>query len=156
MKSANTKLQYLGVLILFAASAFLFSFSPMPGGDFFELKVNNKTLIQHYVHFDKEIKTLDLTPYENETLNVHYSECGKIGTKRSVSLRNGDTILKSWTFEDVAEGVKFPAMPCRVKDILEVKKNNPGKLSLVYASKEHPKGQILAVLGSADVKASLK
>jgi hypothetical protein len=155
MKINRSKMNALAVVVIATVAMSLFSFKPTPGGDYFEIKAGGKTVIEQYVHADKEIKVLDLTGYKNESLTVFYSECGQIGKSRALSVRNGDKVLKTWNFENAAADEKRAAMVCQVKDILESTKNVPGALTLVYTSRDH-KEQVLARLSGNDVKASLK
>jgi hypothetical protein len=155
MKNFKLNFKSWAILLIATVATTMFSFRPMPGGDHFEIQVSNKTLIEQRIYADKEVKSLDLSAYKGESVSVFYSECGKVGTNRSLSIRNGEKILKTWKFDDVAANTKRPTMACKVNDILDVAKANTGKLTLVYASQENT-GQVLASIAGNDVKASLK
>src|SRR5262245_14355036 len=88
-------------LVLVAFGATMFSFSANPGGDSFTISLNNKTLIEQFVHRDKSVKNLSLNEASgDDVLKIHYSHCGKTGTTRAISLEAGHKVLKSWSFID--------------------------------------------------------
>jgi hypothetical protein len=154
MKKRNAWLLVIGSLMLIPLTAILFSFAPAPGGDSFTILLNDKLLVQQYVHADKSVKTISLTDANaNDELKVNYSHCGKIGTSRRIVFKDQTRPLKEIKFSDVA-GNAAPTMTCRVKDIIALQKN--GKVNLVYISDEMPEGKTLATLSVNDAKASLK
>jgi hypothetical protein len=154
MKNRNAWLLVIGSLMLIPLAAILFSFAPAPGGDSFTILLNDKVLVQQYVHSDKGIKTISLTDANaNDELKVNYSHCGKIGTSRKIVFKDQTKPLKEIRFADVS-GNTPPTMGCKVKDIIALQKN--GKVSLVYISDEMPEGKTLATLSVNDAKASLR
>lgn len=145
-------------LVLIALSAFLFSFSEKIGGDSYTIYLNDKLLLQEYVHGAKGVKSISLAESSsNDVLNVNYSHCGKIGVARNIVIKDAQQkVLKTWNFADVS-GNALPTMGFRVKEILVLQKNKGSKLNLVYSSKELPNGKLLAVIEIPDdTKASLK
>jgi hypothetical protein len=154
MKNRNAWLLVIGSLMLIPLTAILFSFTPAPGGDSFTILLNDRVLVQQYVHADKSIKTISLTDANaNDELKVNYSHCGKIGTARRIVFKDQTKPLKEFKYADV-KGNSLPTMICRVKDIIALQKN--GKVNLVYISDEMPGGKTLATLSLNDAKASLK
>jgi hypothetical protein len=155
MKQRNAWLLVIGSLMLIPLSAILFSFAPAPGGDSFTIYLNDKLLVQQYVHADKSVKTISLYSVNaNDELKVNYSHCGKIGTGRRIVFKDQSKQLKEVWFRDVT-GDALPTMTYKVKDILALQKT--GKINLVYISSEIPEGKILATLSlNGDERASLK
>lgn len=156
MQVLKNRLHFNGTWLLVVLCASLFS-SASPGGDVFEIHVNNKMVIRQVLHMDKSVKVLDLSGYSNDVLSVYYNECGRNGTSRSLSLKDGQKTVRTWRFEDTKEAPGKAAMSCRINDILgAMKSNQPGKLNLVYASSAYEQGQVLVTFSSDDVKASRK
>ncbi len=129
-------------LMLLTVAATLLSFSPMFGGEGFEISLNGKTVVQRYGPNLDDIKTLQLNPGSiNDQLTIKYHHCGRVGKNRIVSLKDSQNkTVKEWRFADVNEPVA--AMNCNVKEFLSVK--NTGTLKLYYSSSELPKGRLLA------------
>ena len=123
-------------------SILFFSFSTRMGGDSFEIYVNGKLVVQHYVAVTKGVENLQLgQSFSNGRIDVYYSHCGHVGNSRSITIRNAQNqVLKQWKFPDVQ--TKSP-MSCEVKDILALQKNKDSKLNLYYSSKELPEGRLL-------------
>jgi hypothetical protein len=92
------------------------------------------------------VKTLELDKrYCRSAADVFYSHCGKTGTKRSITIKDGQNILKQWSYPD--GGTVNTKMACKVKDLLVLQKtNNPARVDLIYSSQEIPEGKILATL----------
>ena len=155
MKQRNAWLLVIGSLMLIPLSAILFAFAPAPGGDSFTIYLNDKLIVQQYVHADKSVKTISLYSVNaNDELKVNYSHCGKIGTGRRIVFKDQSKQLKEVWFKDVS-GDALPTMTYKVKDILALQKT--GKVSLVYISSEIPEGKTLATLSlNGDERASLK
>ena len=122
----------------------LLSFSYKPGGEGFEIYLNNKLLVQRFGQEMNTVQTIsldDLTP--NDQLRVRYHHCGKAGKNRQITIRNNDNkILKEWKYtdRDVAS-----SMICPLNDILSLKKAN-ATLKLYYSSGELPEGRQLAAI----------
>jgi hypothetical protein len=145
--------------MLIALSTVLFSFSEKIGSDSFTVYLNDKLLLQQYVSRDITVKSLPLNESAaGDVLKIYYSECGKIGKDRNISLKDGrDNVLKSWHFPDAAEGATNPPMICKVKDIVALQKSNGNAtIKIVYTSRYLPDGRILAAIPSSDTKASIK
>src|ERR1700730_10345830 len=89
-------------LVLAALCATLFSFSGKMGTDSFEIRLNNKPVIQQYVTQKAAVKSLQLDQsVYNEQIDVYYSHCGQIGKDGSITIKDGQNkILKEWNFSD--------------------------------------------------------
>jgi hypothetical protein len=124
-------------------SVALLSFGFRPGGDHFEIYLNKKLVLQQMVSNSSNIKNLVLDQRNaNDQVDVFYSHCGKVGTKRAIIIKDGKTVLKEWRFSDIGSK-KF--MSVGAKDLLVFKdKNDDRKLNLVYSSEEIPEGRLLA------------
>jgi hypothetical protein len=126
--------------MLIAISATLFSFTSGRGGDSFTIQLNNKLILQQYLHGDKIIKNITLQAANyNDELKISFSHCGKVGKSRTITIKDQhDKVLKQLHFEDANA-----SMTCKVKDILDLKERGIA-LQLFYSSKELPNGQALA------------
>jgi hypothetical protein len=142
-----------GLLAMVVLSITLVSFSIRPGGEHFEIYLNDKLVLQQFVSQGERVKNLALDERNvNDQVKIFYNHCGKIGTKRIVALKDGKEVLKQWQFSDVGSK-KF--MSFGAGDLLSFEKKNGGrKLNLVYASSEIPEGRLLAsvVLNADDDK----
>lgn len=129
-------------LAAFACCTVLFSFSSMPGGEGFEVFLNNKVVLQQFGTNMNTIKTLNLDQASaSDELSIIYHHCGQMGKNRVVTIKDGqNNTLKKWSFKD--EGNR---MTCKVKDILNLQKGNT-VLKLYYSSSELPEGRQLALL----------
>jgi hypothetical protein len=141
MKSIITKL-----MVLITICATLFSFSPKPGGEGFEIYLNNKAVIQQYGNEMNTVKSLQLNQgSSNDQLTIKYHHCGKIGRNRVVTIKDGQNkVLKEFRYADAATPVA--AMALNVKDILSLRKGNNNSLKLSYSSSELPGGRVLATI----------
>lgn len=159
MKTLNVKALAIRSLMLMFLSTALFSFSTHPGGDSYTIYLNDKLLIQHYVHGGSSMKPLTLTNAQaGDVLKVHYSHCGKMGISRALTIKdNSEKSLKSWKYADSPDGSASP-MTCKVGDLVALQKSNPSrKMNLYYVSEQLPDGKMLAPIQlSDDTKASVK
>jgi hypothetical protein len=128
---------------LVAIAATLFSFSPKPGGEGFEISLNNKILIQRFGSDINTVNSLQLNPAaSNDQLIIKYHHCGRVGKNRVVTIRDGqNNLLKEFRYADVSAPVAAMSLP--VKDILNLKKGNANALKLYYSSTELPNGRLL-------------
>ncbi|MFL5740945.1 MAG: hypothetical protein ACJ75B_12055 [Flavisolibacter sp.] len=114
-----------------------------PGGDSFEVFLNQKLLFKQFVHQSQSLQNISFAKVgANDQLTVYYHHCGQTGKSRSLILQDAKGhALKEWKFadaQDVDQG-----MSLKVKDILQVTKGGAG-WSLVYRSRELPAGKALA------------
>ena len=122
----------------------LFSFSAKPGGEGFEVYLNNKLILERFGNNMKAVQTIRLNEGSaNDELTIKYHHCGKVGKDRVLTVKDGqDNVLKAIRFADV--NYVMGGMSCRVKDIISLKKGNSSTLKLYYSSSELPEGRLLA------------
>jgi hypothetical protein len=132
------------IVLLLATCTALFSFALLPGGDHYEVYLDDKRMLNEFVHAQKEVPSLNLDARTGQRISIQYSHCGVVGTARHISIKDPQNkLLKEWHFTDAA-GAKSP-MVCLVKDIVALRKGN-ASLNLYYSSKEMPNGKLLATL----------
>lgn len=155
MKHSFIKTKIIPVIALLVMSAVLSSFSVKKGGEGFEIFLNNKLVLQQFGNQMNTVKSIQLDQrFSDDQLVVKYHHCGHVGKNRSIAIKDErNRILKEWKFANVSAAgltVSDAAMSFRVKDILSLQKNNPGKLNLYYSSAELPKGRLLATIVTAE------
>jgi len=140
MKSMISK-----TMALLAICTAFVAFSPKPGGEGFEIYLNNKVILQQYGSDINTAKSLQLPQASaDDKLVIKYHHCGRVGKNRIVTIRDGQNkILKEFRFADSPAPVS--AMSIKVKDITSLKKGT-GNLKLYYTSTELPNGRMLASL----------
>jgi hypothetical protein len=129
-------------LAILSSTLLSFSF----GGDSLEIYLNQKMVLQQFMHVDKSIKTiaLDQSDYDKQ-LNVYYRHCGIAGKGRKISVQDeSHKLVKSLQFADGAD--KNAVMSMKVKDLFPGKNIDGKKVQLYYTSKEMPEGKLLATL----------
>lgn len=135
----KTKFSKAFMLILACS---LFAFTTKPGGEGFEVYLDNNLAIQQHGSAMDNIKSLRLNENsKNSIITIKYHHCGKVGKNRVIALKDekGKT-LKEWKFPDVSAPVS--PMKCAVKDIIDVKGSTV--VTLYYSSTELPKGRTIA------------
>ena len=117
------------------ATIVLCSFVPLPGGYNYEVYLNNRMIMQEYLHGRKEAPTVPLnTTNTDDQLSIMFNNCNKVDNSRKISLKTeDDKTLKEWTFAD------SPAL----KDKMNIKAseitffgNNNSMEKLMYSSKQ--------------------
>ena len=157
MRTNNFRMLFSRSLMLLVAIA-SFSFVTPRGGDVFKIYINNKMIVEQFVHGNPKMKviTLDQRNY-NDEVSVYYSHCGQIGKSRQLSIRDASNrIIKTWKFADA--GKEHTPMTFRAKEILDMQKADAShQFTIIYTSKELPKGYTLAsVVASKGDKALSK
>ena len=140
-------------LLVLTTAITLFSFKAGYGGDSFVIYLNNKAVLKQHVSANTSPQTIVLERSSpNDQLDIFYSECGQIGKKRTISLRDMDNkIVKQWQFADITKGDKNNHMSCNVKDIIAIQKLAAAdKLNLYYSSADVHPGRLLARIVVAD------
>ncbi|MGQ0740365.1 MAG: hypothetical protein ACT4OJ_15035 [Bacteroidota bacterium] len=139
MKKIITK--SLALLIICTS---LFSFSALPGGEGFEVYLNNKLILQRFGSQLNSTQTIQLNEGSpSDELTIKYHHCGRVGKNRVITVKDGQNkVLKEFRFADVSAPVA--GMSCRVKDIVSLKKGNNSTLKLYYASTDLPGGRLIA------------
>lgn len=132
--------------MLLCLSTMVFSYTTKPGGEGFEIYLNNKVVIQQYGNEMNTVKSLPLNlQASNDELTIKYHHCGNIGKNRVITIKDQqNNVLKEFRYVDATSGVS--AMLVRVKDLTVLKKGNSSLLKLYYSSSELPKGRMLASL----------
>src|SRR5688572_26417235 len=100
MQTINKKILAIPLLLI-ALSACLVSFSPAPGGDKFEIYLNNKLIVEQYVSQKATaVKYLTLYPGNyNSRIDVYYSHCGHTGTDRKIIIKDENSrTIKTFEF----------------------------------------------------------
>lgn len=122
----------------------LFSFSNLPGGEGFEVYLNNKMIMQRFGNQLNSPQTIQLSDGSiNDEITIKYHHCGRVGKNRVLTIKDGqEKILKEIRFAD--ENNPVAGMSCKVKDIISLKKGNNTVLKLYYTSSELPNGRLLA------------
>jgi hypothetical protein len=130
-------------------STTLFSFSKI-GGDHYTIHLNDKQLLEHFVHSKEAIPSFSLDQASaNDQLSVYYSECGKIGTARKLSVKDDKgNVLAGWQFENAVQ--EHSPMNFKVKDVLALKQKGNNRVKLFYSSREVSKDRLLATIILAD------
>lgn len=131
----------------FALAVSAIGFTNKPGGDVYEIHLNNKLLLKQFVHQPFSLKALSLANAKaNDQLTIYYSHCGVTGKGRSITVKDDKgTTLKKWNFAD-AKGAST-GMTIAVKELLQLEKENgEAPLTLTYAAQELPEGRTLAAL----------
>ncbi len=133
-------------LMLAITSIVFFSFTSSPGGEGFEIYLNNKVVLQQFGTNMDNIKSLRVNENSaNDQLSIKYHHCGRAGKNRMVTVKDSQNkVLKEWKFTDVKDA--YASMNCNVKDITALKKQTGGALKLYYSSSELPNGRLLALI----------
>ena len=133
-------------LALVAICTTLLSFSLKPGGEGFEIYLNNKVLLQRYGNDMNVVQSLQLNQAApNDQLIIRYHHCGKIGKNRVITIKDAqDNSLKEFRYADALTPVA--AMVINTKEIMNLKKSNRKIFKLYYSSTELPNGRMLATL----------
>jgi hypothetical protein len=139
--------------VLLAVCATLLSFSSLPGADKFEIYLNNKLVLEHFVTQTTNVQYLTLHQSNyNDKIDIQYSHCGVSGKDRKIIIRDGQNkVLKTWQFDN-AKGSENK-MSWKVNEIMDLKKGKErASFKLYYSSRELPEGRLLAtvVMGTSN------
>ena len=135
-------------LALVAICTTLFSFTPKPGGEGFEIYLNNRLLVQRFGNEMNNSSNLQLaSATANDQLVIKYHHCGQVGKNRVVTIKDEqNNILKEFRYTDASKPVLAISVP--VKDLLALKKGNT-VLKMYYTSAELPKGRMLTSISTS-------
>ncbi len=127
----------------------LFAFTANPGGEAFEIYLNDKLVLQRYGNNMDDIKSLRLDQSAaNEKLNIKYNHCGRLANNRQITIRNAQNkILRLLKYPDASSPMS--GMEIEVKDLLKIQKGNT--LKLYYSSSQLTNGRLLVYLLVPDV-----
>lgn len=93
-----TRIGIIGVVLVVLLSSFVMR----RGAHSYTLSVNGKEVAQYFVGSKKPMPSISLNAADR--LSVYYNECGKIGTSRTLSIRDGQNkILHEWKFDNNQE-----------------------------------------------------
>jgi hypothetical protein len=135
-------------LILFCTA--LFAFKAMPGGESFEILLNNELLVQKHGNEMNSVKSIRLNEgSQKDQLAIKYNHCGRTAKNRIITIRNvQNEILQLFRFDDVA--TPYSPMVINVKDLVSIKKANGNNLKMYYSSTELTDGRQLATVQFTD------
>lgn len=135
-------------MVLFTVWIGLLSFSSIPGGEGFEIYLNNKMVLQQYGTAMNEIKNLSLDQTDNNAqLIIKYYHCGKVAKNRIVTIRDQQNkSLKEFRFADAA--TPMAAIAVKVSDIINLKKGKGSQLNIYYSSSELSKERLLTSIST--------
>lgn len=133
-------------LALVTVCTFLFSFTSKPGGEGFEIYLNNKVLIQKFGTEINSVQSLSLiNSSPDDKLTIKYHHCGRVGKNRVISIKDAQNkSLKEFHYADAGSPVS--SMLVNIKDLISLKKGNNNTLKLFYSSSELPAGRDLATM----------
>jgi hypothetical protein len=141
------------------SSLVMMSSTSAPGGDSFNIYLNDKLLVEQFVLRKEAPKIISFASASgNDVIKVYYSHCGKVGTARTLLIKDAQgKTLKSWSFENSQDNEKNN-MSIKVSEVLRVQTSTGSdKLKLVYLSQELPEGLLLAYIEQPHVvKTSVK
>jgi len=137
------QIKFVRTAALMALFATASSFSSTWGGDHYRVYVNNKLVTEQFVYAQKSVPAIQLDQRsQGDQVTVYYSHCGRVGTARHLTFKDGSKELKTWSFADAAVDVP---MTCKAKDIFGLEKG-AARLGMYYSSKELPAGRLLATV----------
>ena len=89
-------------LALLAICTTLFSFSPKPGGEGFEIYLDNKLLVQRYGSDMNTVQSLECSQSAaTSRFIIKYYHCGRAGKNRIVTIKDAqNNVLKEFHFPD--------------------------------------------------------
>lgn len=145
MKTINYRL-ISGLMALLLTSAVLMSYTPSPGGEGFEVFLNNKLVVQLFGKNMNGASTLYLEPGVDNEISIRYHHCGQTGKSRRVDVKNEKgEIVKTWRFADnktPGNAMKFKISEAPGLKLLA----GQVRWSIYYTSSELPAGRQLALL----------
>ena len=149
MKHKTFKQAFMQLFMLVALGFTVFGFTANLGLDSYEIYLNNKLILKQYVNQPLSLRKLQLEKANaNDQLRINYKHChgNGVGTDRSIAIKDerGNT-LKKWDFAD-GKGANTN-MIIAVGELSRLEREHANQdLSLHYASRELPKGEVLAFL----------
>lgn len=120
----------------------LLSFSTKPGGEGFEIYLDNKLVVQRYGNQINAIQSLQLNQADGSNLFIRYNHCGKAGKDRVITIRDDQhKMLREFRYADA----KSPGgmIMLELKEVYKLRKEGVNSLQLYYAANELPDGRLL-------------
>ena len=109
-------------LVLVALLGTLSSFSGTWGGDSYRIYVNGKLVMEEYVYNQKSVKNIQLNQQAvNDQVSVYYSHCGKVGSERKLTIRDGNDKVLNAIFGQAMGKLKGKGDPAVVRQALREK-----------------------------------
>ena len=142
MKSIMTK-----ATLLLTICAALFSFTTRPGGEGFEIYLNNKVMIQKFGAKDMNtVQSLQLHQSDaDDQLIVKYHHCGKVGKNRIITIKDGtNKLLKQFNYADASTPVAEMAL--KMQEIFNLRKGSNSTFHLYYSSSELVQERLLTTI----------
>jgi hypothetical protein len=132
------------LLVLIAAA--LSSFATKPGGEGFQIYLDNNLLLERYGSEINTVKSFLLNPgTDNSKLSIKYHHCGKVGKNRIVTIKDEQNKqLKQFSYPDSKTAASV--MIVDTKEIMSLKKGKANSLKLYYSSSELPNGRLLTLI----------
>ncbi len=129
--------------VLVCTALFSFSAPSKPGGEGYEVYLNNKLVVQQYGSKMSDVQSITLAPSAlSSQLTVRYHHCGRAGKARTIVVKNEkNTAVKTWNYGDASKPDAL--MACNVKELFALHKNNSGSLGLYYSASELPQGRLI-------------
>lgn len=124
----------------------LSAFTSRPGGEGFEIYLNNQVLLQRFGKDMNTVKSFALNPSAaNDKLTIRYHHCGQVGKNRVITIKDGqDNLLKEFRYKDNESTVAEMTLP--VKDIFSLQQKGNKIFRVYYRSTELPAGRMLVSL----------
>ncbi|KAA5549169.1 hypothetical protein [Adhaeribacter rhizoryzae] len=150
MRSIKINQAFIKIFTLIIFCFIAFSFTTRFGLDSYSIYLNDKLILKQSVNQPLNLRVLPLsTAKETDQLRITYNHCtikNGAGTSRSISLQDEKgNILKKWEFADATSSDL--SMNIAVQELLKLEKAHAKQaLSLVYTSRELPKGEMLSML----------
>ena len=130
------------VAVLISLVVFSSSFS-LPGGEGFEVYLNNNLVVRHYGQEINQVNSFSLAKARPEDkLMIKYYHCGRTGKNRVLIIADetGKT-LKTFRYPDTQANT---SMELPLVDVI----NRKYKMKLFYSSDQLPKGRVLLELNN--------
>jgi len=154
MRPINLRSTATTLVVVFASIA-LCSFAVLPGGDSYEVYLNDQVVKKEHLYGRKEVPTLPLNMNTaQDELSITFSHCGKIDTGRKISLKDEkNATLKEWNFTDSPDVRN--RMAIKVSAITGFR-NQHSTARLMYSAREYPDGVQLVTLELSEATAQKK
>lgn len=132
------KIPLLAGLLIMASS-----FNLSPGGEGFEVYLNQKLMVQQYGNEMNHVSSLSLDrAAPSDKLVIKYYHCGRSGKNRIILVKDmNEKTVKTFRYPDTTP---LTAMEVPLKDIVTYKDYKP--LKVFYSSDQLPKGRVLLEL----------
>lgn len=140
------KIFYRTTLLFLSLGILLSAFTSRPGGEGFEIYLNNKVVVQQFGKEMDQVKSLRLEKTStNVKLTIRYHHCGRVGKNRVITIKDAqDKLLHTFRYQDATSGVSEMTLP--VRDLFSLNKGYSPTLKVYYTSTELPNGRMIVSL----------